>query len=167
MVNKEDVLKENIDSPNSKTKKIGTNENTTTQISQKVDEKIVPQYANTLKDYQEHTIQSIKDMTYNYIEFQKNMTSSFQSGYLQFLDHSFRTYWNNFMIPERMTEVLNKLNDNNNNTTLNNIQTTNNVFIDSISALNKISDFMNKYSKDFSQIYYNYIQSLERSTSSH
>ena len=163
MVAKENILKENTES-HSKTAKIESVKNNNTETSQKINEKIMPQYANTLKEYQKQTIQCIKDITCNYIEFQKNMTSSYQSGYLQFLDQAFRNYWNNFMVPERMTEVFNKLNENNNNTTLNNIQSANNVCIDSIDAFNKTYDFMNKYYKDFAQIHHNYIKSLERST---
>ena len=106
-------------------------------------------------------------MSFNYIEFQKNMLNTCQSAYLQTIDEMFRSYWNNFMFPERMTETYNKLNENSNKTNISNIQTTNDVIINTIDTFNTTSDLMKKYVQDLAQMYFNYIKSVERSTNSH
>ncbi|MGD1834398.1 MAG: hypothetical protein ACPKQO_01590 [Nitrososphaeraceae archaeon] len=127
---------------------------------------VIPQYADTFKKYQEYTIQSMKEMLSKYIEFQKNISSTYQSGYLQYVDEIYRSYWNNFMIPERMTETFNKVNENNNKNTADNIQISNDVIINTVEALNKTSDLMKKYTKELAEIYFNYIKSIDRATKS-
>ena len=59
----------------------------------------LPRYMQTVTDNQEHIVQAARGIAENYLESQKEITSSFQTVWNSFFDNYF---WNS---PKRMTET--------------------------------------------------------------
>src|ERR671921_2469467 len=63
--------------------------------------------------YQQQNINTIKAISNNYVEAQKNFLYNYQPAFSRFLDDTYtksKSYWNNFRFPERYADIYNKTN---------------------------------------------------------
>ena len=66
----------------------------------------IPQYTQRLGDIQEQTIQTVREIAYNYIEAQKEIISIYQSGWTPFIKNASIIFWNYWSIsPKGMAET--------------------------------------------------------------
>ncbi len=63
----------------------------------------IPQYTQRITEYQEKTIQTVKDIASDYIEAQKQVVSSFQSQQVDNNRGNFYAFWD-FYNPQRIAE---------------------------------------------------------------
>ena len=68
--------------------------------------KEIPQYTQKLGDIQEQTIQTTREIAYNYIEAQKEIISIYQSVWAPFIKNASIIFWNYWSIsPKGMSET--------------------------------------------------------------
>jgi prefoldin subunit 5 len=70
---------------------------------------------DAFRKYQEQVNQTIQQISNNAIELQKNFFNTYQSSYSQFFDNinnNNNSYWTNFNVPERYSEIYNTVNKN-------------------------------------------------------
>jgi plasmid stabilization system protein ParE len=66
----------------------------------------IPQYTQSLGDIQEQTIQTTREIAYNYIEAQKEIISIYQSVWTPFIKNASILFWNYWSIsPKGMAET--------------------------------------------------------------
>lgn len=66
----------------------------------------IPQYTQRLGDIQEQTIQTTREIAYNYIEAQKEIISIYQSVWTPFIKNTGIIFWNYWSIsPKVMAEI--------------------------------------------------------------
>ena len=66
---------------------------------------ILDKSIDTSNKYQQETIDTIQSITNNTIELQKNFANTFQSVFSKFIDETHKSYWNNYLNPQRYTDV--------------------------------------------------------------
>src|SRR6478735_3182440 len=95
--------------------------------------KQIPHYNNIVNNYQEQTLQAVKEISENYIESQKSIINSFQSAwgpYHQNINTSINT-WNS---PEAAANAYSRFVSNVADNTANYLRTTNNLVFASLDA---------------------------------
>jgi hypothetical protein len=124
--------------------------------------KKIQQNIHNLNQFQEEFIKSSKEFSNNYIELQKNMINVCQSSYSQMLNNVYRTYWNNFMIPERYVDVYNKVNENRSENITNSSKIVNGALIGIAEMFNNTLELTQKFYLNAFQNYFNYVKKIEK-----
>ena len=151
-------------------------ENTTSNISdttnkvtnsvneyQQTNKAILDKSIDTTNKYQQETFNTIQSITNNTIEFQKNFANIFQSVFSKFIDDTSKSYWNNYLYPQRYTDVYNKTNQYVTNTTVNGTRLINDIALASAEAFNKSIEIAQKYYNEAAQNYLNFVNKIEKS----
>jgi hypothetical protein len=77
-----------------------------TQKAAKEARKEIPRYTEAANNYQEQTLEAAQEIADNYIESQKEIINSFQqSTWVSQMGNVYRTFWSNWMSPEKMIEA--------------------------------------------------------------
>jgi len=58
----------------------------------------------------QETFNTIQSISNNSIELQKNILNTYQSTFSRFLNDISKSYWNNYLYPQRYTDMYNKTN---------------------------------------------------------
>ena len=58
-----------------------------------------------INDYQEHTLQSIKEIAYSYLESQNEIIKLFQSAWAPYIENMYEAFWNKWASPQRAAEI--------------------------------------------------------------
>jgi hypothetical protein len=103
--------------------------------------------------YQQESINTIQSITNNTIELQKNFDNTFQSVFSKFIDDITKSYWNNYLYPQRYTDVYNKTNQNVTDNTVNSTRRIYDVVLASTEAFNKSIEIVQKCYNECSLIY--------------
>src|SRR3954453_2455603 len=104
-------------------------------INRSIDEsrKQIPQYNNIVNNYQEQTLQAVKEITENYIESQKSIINSIQSAWRPY-QQNFNTSINTWNSPEAVANAYSRFVSNVADNTVNYLRTTNNIIFSSLDA---------------------------------
>jgi ABC-type transporter Mla subunit MlaD len=113
--------------------------------------------------YQQETIKTIQSISNNTIELQKNFANTFQSVFSKFINDTSKSYWNNYLYPQRYTDIYNKTNQNVTDNTLNTTRRINNIALASTETLNKSIEIAQKYYNESVQNYFNFVNKIEKS----
>jgi hypothetical protein len=99
-----------------------------TQKAVKEARKEIPRYTEAVNNYQEQTLQAVREIAENYIDTQKEIINSFQqSTWISQLRDTYRTFWSNWMSPKNMTETYANMISNSIDNTLAATRVTNNI----------------------------------------
>jgi len=155
-------------------------ENTTSNISsttnkvndnfnkyQRTNNEIIEKGIDTTNKYQQETINTIQSISNNSIELQKNILNTYQSAFSRFLNDTSKSYWNNYLYPQRYTDVYNKTNQNITNNTVNANRRINDLVLGSTETFNKSIEIAQKYYNEASQNYLNFVNKIEKSYYNH
>jgi hypothetical protein len=125
---------------------------TTDQVTENINEyqeknkEILDKSIDTANKYQQESINTIQSFSNNYIELQKNLLNTFHSVGSKFLDDALdKSYWNNFIYPERYTDIYNKTNQNITDKTVNATRRLNEFVLTSTETFNKSIEIAEKY----------------------
>src|SRR5215208_6483167 len=116
--------------------------------------------------YQQQIINTMKAISNNYVEAQKNFLYNYQPEFSRFLDDTYnksKSYWNNFRFPERYADVYNKTTQNITDHSINCTQRVNNFALTSTEAFNKSIEITQKYYNDSVQNYFNFVNKIGKS----
>ena len=117
--------------------------------------------------YQQESINTIQSITNNTIELQKNFANTFQSVFSKFIDDTSKSYWNNYLYPQRYTDVYNKTNQNVTDNTENATRRINDIALASAETFNKSIEMAQKYYNEAAQNYLNFVNKIEKSYYNH
>jgi hypothetical protein len=131
---------------------------------QQTNKAILDKSIDTSNKYQQETIDTIQLITN---KLQKNFANTFQSVYSKFLDETPKSYWNNYLYPQRYTDVYNKTNQYVTNTTVNATRRINDIALASAEAFNKSIEIAQKYYNEAAQNYLNFVNKIEKSYYNH
>jgi hypothetical protein len=93
----------------------------------------IPQYNNIVNNYQEQTLQAVKEITENYIESQKTIIKSIQSAWAPY-HQNFNTSINTWNSPEATANAYSRFVSNIADNTVTYLRTTNNLVFASLDA---------------------------------
>jgi hypothetical protein len=146
-----------------------TTNNVTNNVNeyQQTNRAILDKSIETSNKYQQEAINTIQSITNNTIEFQKNFANIFQSVFSKFIDDTSKSYWNNYLYPQRYTDVYNKTNQYVTNTTVNGTRRINDIALASAEAFNKSIEIAQKYYNEAAQNYLNFVNRIEKSYYNH
>ncbi len=104
-------------------------------INRSIDEskKQIPHYNNIVNNYQEQTLQAVKEISENYIESQKSIINSFQSAWRPY-QQNFNTSINTWNSPESVANAYSRCVSNVADNTVSYLRTTNNLVFASLDA---------------------------------
>ncbi|HEX2408796.1 MAG TPA: hypothetical protein VHJ38_16460 [Nitrososphaeraceae archaeon] len=129
---------------------------------QQTNRAILDKSIDTSNKYQQETINLVQSITNNTIELQKNFANTFQSVFSKFIDDTSKSYWNNYLYPQRYTDVYNKSNQNVTANTVNSTRRINDVVLASTETFNKSIKIAQKYYNEAAQNYLNCINKIEK-----
>ena len=118
--------------------------------------------------YQQQIINTIKAISNNYVEAQKNFLYNYQPAFSRFLDDTYtksKSYWNNFRFPERYADIYNKTNQTITDNTINCTHRVNDFALTSTESFNKSIEIAQKYYNESVQNYLNLVNKIGRSYS--
>jgi len=155
-------------------------ENTTSNISdttnkvnnsvnkyQQTNRAILNKNIDASNKYQQERINTIQSITNNTIELQKNFANTFQSVFSKFIDDTSKSYWNNYLYPERYTDLYNSINQNLTYNTVKATRLINDVALASAETFNKSIEIAQKYYNEAAQNYLNFVNKIEKSYYNH
>jgi len=146
------------------TNKVANNVNEYQQTNRAILDKSI----DTSNKYQQESINTIQSITNNTIELQKNFANTFQSVFSKFIDDTSKSYWNNYLYPQRYTDVYNKSNQNVTNNTVNATRRINDdIVLASTETFNKSIEIAQKYYNEAAQNYFNFVNKIEKSYYNH
>ena len=93
----------------------------------------IPHYNTIVNNYQEQTLQAVKEITENYIESQKSIINSFQSAWRPF-NQNINTNINSWNSPEAVSNAYSRCVGNISDNTVTYLRTTNNLLFASLDA---------------------------------
>jgi ribosomal protein L9 len=91
-----------------------------------------------------------------------NFANTIQSVFSKFLDDISKSYWNNYLNPQRYTDVYNKTNQNVTDNTVNATRRINDVALASAETFNKSIEIAQKYYNEAAQNYLNFVNKIEK-----
>jgi hypothetical protein len=134
---------------------------------QQTNRAILDKSIDTSNKYQQETINLVQSITNNTIELQKNFANTFQSVFSKFIDDTSKSYWNNYLYPQRYTDVYNKSNQNVTDNTVNATRRINDIALASAETFNKSIEIAQKYYNEAAQNYLNFVNKIEKSCYNH
>ena len=147
---------------------------TTNKVSNNVNEyqqtnrAILDKSIDASNKYQQETIKTIQSISNNTIELQKNFANTFQSVFSKFIDNTSKSYWNNYLYPQRYTDVYNnKINQNVTDNTVKATRQINDVAFASAETVNHVIEIAQKYAPEAAQNYLNFVNKIEKSYYNH
>ena len=145
-----------------KTNSINNNINEYQRINRVILEKSI----ELADKYQQQIINTIKAISNNYVEAQKNFLYNYQPVFSKFLDDTYtktKSNWNNFIFPESYADVYNKTNQNITDHTINCTRRINDFALTSTETFNKSIEIAQKYYNESVQNYFNFVNKIGRS----
>jgi exonuclease VII large subunit len=130
---------------------------------QEDNKRIMEKNADTFKKSQEQISKTSQELSNNTVELQKNIFDTYQSYYSQFFDNINNSYWKNFNVPQRYSEIYYTINKNIQDYTTNATNIINEISVGGIENFNKAIELTQRYYNDIVQNNFNYAQKIERS----
>lgn len=136
---------------------------------QQTNREILNKNIDASNKYQQETIKTIQSISNNTIELQKSFANTFQSVFSKFIDDTSKSYWNNYLYPQRYTDVYNnKINQNvTDNNTVKATRQINDFALASAETFNKSIEIAQKYYNEAAQNYLNFVNKIEKSYYNH
>jgi hypothetical protein len=130
---------------------------------QQTNKAIFEKSIDTANRYGQETINTVQSVLNNYVELQKNIANTFQSVFSRFRSDISKSYWNNFLYPQRYADVYNKTNQTIIDNTINATNRINEVVLGSTETFNKSIEIAQKYYNESAQNYFNFANKIGRS----
>ena len=108
--------------------------------------KQIPQYNNIVNNYQEQTLQAVKEISENYIESQKSIINSFQSAWRPY-QQNINTNINTWNSPETVANAYSRLVSAYADNAVTYLRTTNNIIFSNIESMKSVMQQAKENSK--------------------
>jgi hypothetical protein len=124
----------------------------------------IPRNTEAINDYQEHTLQSTKEITDNYLDSQKEVIRSFQSLWVPYVENMRAIFWDNWASPQRITEIYARTVSNCADNTIAATRIANNAIFANMGAFRTFIDREKNDAKELSRIAANTAKTFEQTT---
>jgi hypothetical protein len=114
--------------------------------------KEIPRRTQALNDYQEHSLQTAREITDRYLESQKEIIKSFQSTWVPYVENAYEIFWNKWMSPRSAAEIYARTVSNFADNAIVTTRIANNVMFANIEALKTIIQHRKDDVKEFSRM---------------
>ena len=134
-------------------------------INRSIDEskKQIPHYNNIVNNYQEQTLQAVKEITENYIESQKSIINSFQSAWRPF-NQNINTNINRWNSPEVVANAYSRLVGTYADNAVTYLRTTNNIIFSNMDTMKSVMQHAKDNSKQIFNQNVNAAKTFEQNT---
>ena len=123
----------------------------------------IPQYNNIVNNYQEQTLQAVKEITENYIESQKSIISSLQSGWRPYQQNISSTV-NSWNSPEAVANAYSRFVSTVADNTVSALKTTNNIIFSNFDSWKSVLQQVKDNSKQIFNQNVNAAKTIEQNT---
>ncbi len=123
----------------------------------------IPHYNNIVNSYQEQTLQAVKEITENYIEYQKAIINSFQSAWRPY-QQSFNNKVNTCISPEAAANAYSRIVSTIADNSITALRTTNNLVFSSLDAYKTTMQHAKENTKQIFDINTKTAKTLEQNT---
>src|SRR4051795_1935922 len=123
----------------------------------------IPHYNNIVNNYQEQTLQAVKEITENYIESQKSIINSFQSAWRPF-NQNINTNINSWNSPEAVANAYSRLVSTYADNAVTYLRTTNNIIFSNIESMKSVMQHAKDNSKHIFNQNVNAAKTLEQNS---
>src|SRR3954470_14508465 len=123
----------------------------------------IPHYNNIVNNYQEQTLQAVKEITENYIESQKSIINSFQSAWRPF-NQNINTNINSWNSPQAVANAYSRLVSTYADNTVTYLRTTNNIIFSNIDSMKSVMQHAKDNSKQIFNQNVNAAKTLEQNS---
>ena len=124
----------------------------------------IPRNTEAINDYQEHTLQTTKEITDSYLDSQKEIIKSFQSIWVPYVENMRTVFWDNWASPQRMTEIYTRTVSNCADNTIAATRIANNAIFANMGAFRTFIDREKNDAKELSRIAVNTAKTFEQTT---
>src|SRR3954452_17796309 len=123
----------------------------------------IPQYNNIVNNYQEQTLQAVKEITENYIESQKSIINSIQSAWRPY-QQNFNTSINTWNSPEVVANAYSRLVSTYADNAVTYLRTTNNIIFSNMESMKSVMQHAKDNSKQIFNQNVNAAKTLEQNS---
>jgi len=126
--------------------------------------KEIPRRTQAFNDYQEHSLQTAREITDRYLESQKEIIKSFQSTWVPYVENAYEVFWNKWISPRSAAEIyartVSSFADNSIATT----RIANNAIVANMEAMNTFIERKKDDVKEFSRLSINAARTFEQTS---
>ena len=124
----------------------------------------IPRNTEAINDYQEHTLQTTKEITDSYLDSHKEIIKSFQSVWVPYVENIRAVFWDNWGSPQRITEIYTRTVSNCADNTIAATRIANNAIFANMGAFRTFIDREKNDAKELSRIAVNTARTFEQTT---
>ena len=131
-----------------------------------INREILEKSIDLVDKYQQQIINTIKAISNNFVEAQKNFLYNYQPEFSKYLDDTYTTtksIWKNFRLPENYANVYNKTYHKITDHTINCTERVNDFALISSETFNKSIEIAQKYYNELVENYFNFVNKIGRS----
>jgi hypothetical protein len=126
--------------------------------------KEIPRRTQAFNDYQEHSLQTAREITDRYLESQKEIIKSFQSTWAPYVENSYEVFWSRWASPQKAAEIYARTVSNFADNAIVTTRIANNVMFANMEALKTIIEHRKDDVKEFSRIAVNTAKTFEQTS---
>jgi hypothetical protein len=141
-------------------------EETKDNLKKTIDEarREIPRNTEAINDYQEHTLQTTKEITDSYLDSHKEIIKSFQSIWVPYVENIRAVFWDNWGSPQRITEIYTRTVSNCADNAIATTRIANNAIFANMGAFRTFIDREKNDVKELSRIAANTARTFEQTT---
>ncbi len=124
--------------------------------------KEIPRRTQAFNDYQEHSLQTAREITDRYLESQKEIIKSFQSTWAPYVESSYEVFWNKWASPQKAAEIYARTVSTFADNTIVTTRIANNAMFANMEALKTIIEHRRDDVKEFSRMAVNTAKTFEQ-----
>jgi len=126
--------------------------------------KEIPRRTQAFNDYQEHSLQTAREITDKYLESQKEIIKSFQSTWIPYVENAYEVFWNRWVSPQRAAEIYGRTVSNFADNSIATTRIANNAIVANMEAMNTFIERKKDDVKEFSRLAINAAKTFEQTS---
>ena len=126
--------------------------------------KEIPRRTQAFNDYQEHSLQTAREITDRYLESQREIIKSFQSTWAPYVGNSYEVFWNKWASPQKAAEIYARTVSNFADNAIVTTRIANNAMFANMEALKTIIEHRKEDVKEFSRMAVNTAKTFEETS---
>jgi len=126
--------------------------------------KEIPRRTQAFNDYQEHSLQTAREITDRYLESHKEIIKSFQSTWVPYVENSYGVFWNKWASPRTAAEIYERTVSNFADNAIVTTRIANNAMFANLEALKTIIERRKDDVKEFSRMAVNAAKTFEQTS---
>ena len=126
--------------------------------------KEIPRRTQAFNDYQEHSLQTAREITDRYLESQKEIIKSFQSTWVPYVENAYEVFWNKWISPRSAAEIYARIVSSFADNSIATTRIANNAIVANMEAMNTFIERKKDDVKEFSRLSINAARTFEQTS---